>query len=213
MSKMGTEHSQIQELLPWYVNETLSGKDKDLVLRHLGDCKACQEERDRLYKLQTVIQESGSVQPGYQLSYRRVLKRIEESERNKESTREIEPTPAVRRIVPLGIAASLVAVLLAGAAWLGSDSGLPKGDEYQTLSSDLPGKGVSLILELGFTNPIPAATMRQALIETHSNIISGPDDQGNYLVEVRVPDTMTDAQYLAQIREIDGVEHANYSQD
>ena len=51
MSKMESEHSQIQELLPWYVNETLTGKDKDLVLRHLGECKACQEERDRLSKM------------------------------------------------------------------------------------------------------------------------------------------------------------------
>jgi hypothetical protein len=210
---MGSEHSQIQELLPWYVNETLSGKDKDLVLRHLGDCKACQEERDSLYKLQTVIAESESVHPGYELSYRRVLKRIEESERNKESTREIETTPVVRRLLPFGIAASLVTILLAGAAWLGNDGGQPIVDEYQTLSSDLPGRGISLTLELGFINPIPAATMRQALIETSSNIVSGPDEHGNYLVEVRVPDTMTDAQYLAQIREIDGVEHARLSQD
>ena len=205
------EHKETQALLPWYVNDTLTGADADLVFRHLADCKDCQEERDRLYELLTLIHENDSPVHGYELSYRRVLGRIDMAERNKESTREVDFKPSWKRIVPAGIAATLVSILVAGAAWFNVDRSLPIVPQYQTLSSDQPGNGVSHRLELGFHNPIPAATMRQALIETGSNILSGPDENGNYLVEVIVPNSMTDVEYLGQIREIDGVIHARFA--
>ena len=36
------EHKETQALLPWYVNDTLTGADADLVFRHLANCKDCQ---------------------------------------------------------------------------------------------------------------------------------------------------------------------------
>ena len=205
------EHKETQALLPWYINDTLTGADADLVFRHLADCQECQQERDRLYQLQTLIRENDSTAPGYELSYRRVLGRVEVSERNKESTREVDFKPSWKRMIPAGIAATLVSILVAGAAWFNVDRSLPVVPQYQTLSSDQPNTGVSHRLELGFHNPIPAVTMRQALIETGSNIVSGPDENGNYLVEVIVPNSMTDVEYLAQIRGIDGVIHARFT--
>lgn len=205
------DHKETRELLPWYVNDTLEGSDMDLVLRHLADCKDCQEERDRLYELQTLVREESFDAPGYELSLKRTIKRIEESERNKESTREVEFKPSMRRLVPVGIAASVLSLLVAGAAWINVDRSIPA--EYETLSTDQLSSGAPHQMELGFHNPIPAMTMRKALIETNSNIISGPDENGNYLVEVVVPNTMTDIEYLARIREIDGVVHARYTHE
>lgn len=205
------DHKETRELLPWYVNDTLNGSDSDLVLRHLADCKECQDERDRLYELQQLIRETDSAVPGYELSLRRTLKRIGESERNKESTRDVEFTPTLKRLLPVGIAASVISLMVAGAAWFNVDRSTPVATQYETLSSDQPANGMPHQLELGFHNPIPAMTMRQALIETNSNIISGPDENGNYLVEVVVPNNMTDIEYLARIREIDGVVHARFT--
>jgi hypothetical protein len=207
---MRKEHIQTLELLPWYVNDTLSGKEAETVLKHLADCKECQIERDRLYELQRLVQESGTPAMGHELSLRRVLKRIDASERNKESMDEVNIPQRRRSLLPMGIAASILSLVVAGGAWLGLEQA-KVGDEYQTLSSDVPTQGMSHRIELGFSNPIPAATMRQALIETNSNIVSGPNEHGNYLVEVVIPGDMTANEYLARIQQIDGVERASYA--
>ena len=50
--------------------------------------------------------------------------------------------------------------------------------------------------------------MRQALIETRSNIVSGPDEEGTYIVEVVIPEKMSSEQYLQSMREIEGIQQA-----
>ena len=44
MSEHDAPHRNAWELLPWYVNGTLSGQDLDLVTGHLPGCAACAEE-------------------------------------------------------------------------------------------------------------------------------------------------------------------------
>ena len=223
-------------LLPWYVNDTLSGKDLESVLRHLSDCRDCQAERDRLYQLQQMVQESDTPVPGHELSYRRVMKRIDAAEQNRDSMQDVAE-PRRRSWIPAGLAASVLSLVVAGGAYLGipginsspetgplsADNAGPVykenayGDEYQTLTSDNPGiadnpgEGRARRIELAFANPIPAATLRKALIETNSNIVSGPDAAGHYLVEVVVPAGVTADDYLADIQMIDGVERAQFA--
>jgi hypothetical protein len=208
---MGKEHKSTLELLPWYVNDTLEGKDLELVLKHLGECRDCQAERDRLYELQALVKESDGAPADHEMSFRRTMRRIEASERNRDSTRDIEHTGTRRKFLSLGIAASVISVMLAGTAWLSLDETEERQD-FQTLSSDAPSAGKAYRMELGFVNPIPAATMRQALVETDSNIVSGPDENGRYLVEVVVPSNMSASEYLSRIRMINGVESARFIQ-
>ena len=213
---MEKEHEQTLELLPWYVNDTLSGKDEEVVLKHLADCRACQTERDRLYEIQDVIQESDTPLMGYELSLRRVMRRVELSEKNRESTEDVELLQRVlqqkHKYLPIGIAASIFSLVMAGAAWMNFDNS-SSINEFQTLSTEVPNVGSMHRMELGFVSPIPAATLRQALIETHSNIVSGPDQNGNYLVEVVVPNSLEPADFLARIRHIEGVERARFAEN
>jgi hypothetical protein len=79
----------------------------------------------------------------------------------------------------------VLALVIGGIQFLAPDRA---GDEFQTLSIEpmLPVKyefGKIECLELGFKTPIPAVTLRHALIETGSNIVSGPDENGSYIVE------------------------------
>jgi hypothetical protein len=213
ISVMGKEHIATLELLPWYVNDTLEGKDLELVLKHLDGCRDCQAERDRLYELQALVEESDDTPTDHEMSFRRTMRRIEASERNRDSMRDIEHTGSKRKFLSLGIAASVISMMLAGTAWLSMEEAEER-QEFQTLSSDAstPSSGPAYRMELGFVNPIPATTMRQALIDTDSNIVSGPDERGNYLVEVVVPSNMTPAEYLSRIRMINGVESARFAQ-
>ena len=214
MGKLGAqkEHDQVRLLLPWYVNETLAGKDAELVLKHLGDCKDCQVERERLYDLGQLVLEDDPTARHYKSSFLRVMHRIEGSERNKESMADADFHSRQKSYHALGVAASLFLMIMAATVWLGTKAQAPDS-VFRTLSSDIPATGIRRRMELGFISPIPAMTMRQALIETNSNLVSGPDQFGDYLVEVIVPTGMSTNHYLDKIRQIEGVARARYAQE
>lgn len=195
-------------LLPWHVNETLTGKEAESVLKHLATCAACQDEVKSLYGLQQLVQESESPGGDSELSLRRSMNRIKASEKNRESLAEVAPSKMRTRFrFPLGVAAS--ALLLVAA--IGYLVPTQTGEEFRTLSLESNKQGSVYRLELEFENPIPASTLRQALIETDSHILSGPDEQGHYLVEVIVPYHVSAHEYLLLIKDIEGVEHAQFA--
>ena len=206
------DHMQTMALLPWHVNETLEGRDAELVLRHLSECDACRDERDRLYQLQDLVQEAAEPETGYKPSFKNVMARIDAAERDSRSLRDAEEFAQRRGFLPIGIAASILVAVVAAGSFLQNlgTADQSTGEEYQTLSSDALTAGASQRMELGFVNPIPAATLRQALIETDCNIVSGPDLQGNYIVEVMVPGGIDNTDYLARIQKIEGVERARF---
>lgn len=206
------DHMQTMALLPWYVNETLDGRDAELVLRHMAECDACRDERDRLYQLQDLVQETAAPDTGYKRSFEHVMARIDAAERDSRSLRDAEEFAQRRGFLPIGIAASVLVAVVAAGSFLQNlgTADQSSGEEYETLSSDALTAGASQRMELGFVNPIPAATLRQALIETDSNIVSGPDPQGNYIVEVMVPGGIDNADYLTRIQKIEGVERARF---
>lgn len=204
----------VRELLPWYVNETIVGKDEELVLKHLVDCEACQTERDQLYELSLLVKEDEAMPASVEdtgASFRRTWQRIEIAERNRASVREIEqPASSANRWIPFGLAASVL--LLVGLVGVNNTS-FTEPPAYQTLTSGSDPIGEMRRMELGFEQPIPAVTLRQALLETRSNIVSGPDNQGVYVVEVRLDKSVDEARYLERLQQIEGVRHARFTAD
>jgi len=98
-----------------------------------------------------------------------------------------------------------------------ADSGLSiAGDEYVTLTSTSMGMnepdGILHRVYLTFDQPVQAETIRAALIDTRSRIVSGPDQVGTYTVNIRVPPSVTDVEFLESIRQIDGVRYAAFTQ-
>ncbi|MBL6690820.1 MAG: zf-HC2 domain-containing protein [Pseudomonadales bacterium] len=203
-------HEHTLEVLPWFVNDTLDRKEREQVLKHLAQCDGCREERDRLIELQKMIREGEVVDGDVEFSFRRTMKRIEEAERNRESVADLRDRNSKRRLfASLALAAGL-GVFLVGTLLVG-DTG--QGTEFQTLTSDQPGvPGSARQMAIGFVDPIPATTLRQALIETGSNIVSGPDENGVYLVEVEVPGGLSHEVFLRRIQGIEGVKHAAFAQ-
>lgn len=194
------------------------GRDADLVLRHLARCEKCQKERDRLYELQQIVCDPDVLTQDSNNSYQNVLTRIDVSERNKISVLEVPVrTHMIQRfsvgLKAAAVVASVLALVVGGTQFLGPERA---GDEFRTLSIEpmVPAKYESGRVErlaLGFKTPIPAMTLRKALIETGSNIVSGPDEKGSYIVELVVPDNISSAIFLDQLQQIDGVEYANFT--
>lgn len=208
-------HDQVMLLLPWFVNESLGEKEQRLVLDHLRSCADCRAERDALQQMQQVIVDDPEpAGADYRFAYKKLMQRIEAKESGRDRAAVHARRSGVRRALPyLGAAASLV-LAVSFVALLdrsGVDADKPDAPEYRTLSSQALEAGAPHRMALTFEQPIRAETLRAALIETHSNIVSGPDPEGTYIVEVPVPDGVTDADFIEGIRKIDGVKHAAFA--
>jgi len=204
------EHESALELLPWYVNDTLKGRELAAVLKHLSHCQLCQVERERLYALENLVQDEDTPFDDISLSLRRTLRRIETSEKNRESVQGFEFRHRNQKRTWLG--AGLAAALFIAVGLVTQFDIEPLEGEYQTLSSGVLTDGADRQMELGFAQPIPATALRQALIETGSNIVSGPDDGGRYIVEVKVPFGTSAGEFLSGIKTIEGVEFARFTE-
>ena len=204
---MGNKHENIIQLLPWFVNDSLGSKEQALVLSHLSDCQVCQAERDRLQEFQALVQDYDEPLSDYRFSFKKLMGRIEASEINKESTRDLEGVRKSRWLPALSLAASVsfVAVI---ASFVMQNISPGNSDEYTTHTTVTMTGGDTARLALTFTQPIRAQTMRHALVETNSYIVSGPDQAGAYIVDIQVPEQLSETQFIDFIRNIDGVENA-----
>lgn len=203
---MGKKHENIAQLLPWFVNDSLGRKEQALVLSHLAGCPDCQQERDRLQDLQALIVDGSMVLPDYRFSFRKLMARIEAAELNKESTADHGFGKKRSWLPGFGLAAS-VSIIAGIVAFVPISSDQNK---FQTLSTVTATQGMSHRFSLTFAQPISAQTMRQALIDTNSYLVSGPDSSGAYIVDIAVPDQMTDDEFIHSIKTIHGVEDAAF---
>lgn len=204
-----TVHEDVFAILPWFVNESLADKERQGVLAHLQDCPDCRLERDRLQALQQMVAEDDGTEVREQeWPFRRLMQRITVAERNRASTGEVKRRRRVPVYVPfVAVAASLV-LAIALVAVLNRPK--PGPEEYRTLSYPSGVQGVPHRIALTFEQPIQASTLRAALIETHSDIVSGPDKNGTYIVEIPVPPNMSDHRFIESLRRIKGVKNAAF---
>ena len=200
MSRDDARHQQVWELLPWYVNGTLSGQDLDLVTGHLPACSDCAEEvargRDLAVAVSTVpavatapsgerlarllaridaIEAAGSRDRGWR---GRLRERIDAFRELMQSM----PAPARWALVAQ---AALVVLLVAVVAW---QAALSSGQTYRTLSSapEQALRGQAQI-RVVFTDDISEREMRAVLEHVKGRIVDGPSAVGAYTVEVPVP--------------------------
>jgi putative zinc finger protein len=202
MSEQDARHRQAWELLPWYVNGTLSGQDLDLVTGHLSGCAACAEEVARCRDLAVAVGAMSTVQTAPSAErLARLLTRIDAIEaggetggwrerlrRSIDALRELlQSTPAPTRWA-LAAQSALVVVLLATVAWQ-----MAVSPSYRTLASGAdpvaPGRAQIRVV---FAEDISEREMRAVLARVDGRIIDGPSTVGAYTVQVPVPAAASD---------------------
>jgi hypothetical protein len=148
--------------------------------------------------------------PDYHFSFNKLMRRIDDAERNRESVAmfEVKETPWQRwsRVSAWGLAAMLV--IGVGSALLISQSESDGSELFQTLTTTSGNTGPVRRVALTFEQPIKAQALRKTLIETSSNIVSGPDESGVYIVEIPVAVSMADRAFIESIRSVEGVHDA-----
>ena len=180
-------HERCQELLPWYLNQTLDASESRAVEDHLEECAACRDEVAFLEGVQTAAQ--ATEPPPIRDRFDEVLARVDGS-----AFPTIRASPLVRWLV-VGQAAS-IAALLAILLW-------PAGDRlagsYQTLSDPGSAEPMHPALRLVFDEQATEVEMRGLLESIDAQIVGGPNTAGAYTV--RVDPDAAEARGRAQLLE------------
>lgn len=208
-------HAEVKLLLPWLVNDSLEDRERIKVQAHLMDCQECQVERDRLQTMQETLIEDVP-ESSFQTPFRDLLSRIEVSERNKQALRLVP-----RQVPRMGFewkglltagsgvpALVTIALLVVSAVYMQ----VPSRDDrnFHTLTEGMSHPGIEHRVRVSFESDASVEQVREVLVDIGANIIDGPNEDGAYLVDLVVPASLTDNEFIVRLAQRDGIRKAVY---
>jgi hypothetical protein len=194
-------HQRVSELLPWYVNGSLSQRERERVETHLADCRLCQEEERACRLTAGTVKSAGEAAPTpHPVQLQRVMARIDEAEREEpvrarrwnllapfRALVEATPRPLWGALVAqVAVIVMLVGVLVWPALQPGPKTAPAPAAVYHTLSDpDVPlgaplGSGVRL--RVMFSPKATERQIRDLLLDVRGEITGGPSPLGVYTV-------------------------------
>lgn len=154
-----------EDLLPWYVNDTLAGDELELVERHLAGCPRCREEVGFLGFLRSRIQAHGDSEGPGVLARARMMRSI----RRERYRPWLKPALAVAAAIVIAVQTVLLVTMV------------PRESAIAPLGAPAsPG----VVIQLQF---VPTATepgIREVLQAAGATIIAGPGALGVYRVRL-----------------------------
>ena len=187
-------HREVAELLPWYVNGTLAGRDFAVVASHLSDCPVCRDEVAQCQALAAAIQSApdaaGAPAAG---RLERVLATIDLLEAEQQHTERRTWSRAVESLRdlfqrtpgPMRWALVAQAALLVMLVGLAAGPGvLSPRAPYQTLADSGRGQLGQGQIHIVFAEDITERELRTLLGRIQGKIVDGPSAIGVYTVEV-----------------------------
>ena len=177
------EHGNATELLPWLVNDTLSGTERIRVERHLAECAACRDELEDLRALHASIAEDDA-DSLIARAFSRVSTRLDDVETGPTPKRILrwfatqwrQTRPWVRGAV---IAQSALLALLTVAL-----VGQSTPQYYRTLAADPARANADNQVVVVFNSALRETELRNLLLDLHARIVDGPSPAGAYTLEV-----------------------------
>lgn len=162
-----------EELLPWFVNETLPAEERHAVEQHIASCPQCQQEIALLEKMRVQVKETHIQSPG-EFGLNRLLKEV----RNEQAVTEVQPPkPSGWWKTGLAIAASLIIFIQAGLlidTWYLSKPVVPlSGAQAQ-----------GPVLQISFAPTATEPQIREVLSAVHGTFIDGPSQLGIYRIRL-----------------------------
>lgn len=179
-------HEESIELLPWLVNDSLHGKEREAVQAHAKSCIICRRELAELEALQQSIHGMAAEVP--EPDMRRINARID-AQLDRES-RGQEILAAIRQFFAspwrVAFAAQSVALVAIAAFWLQSDTSEP---QFRTLSTaeTLP---EGRYLRVVFDPNLEPATIDALLADAGLSVSAGPTERG--VITLRFDDSVAE---------------------
>jgi len=171
---VNAESKHPEDLLPWYVNNTLSADERVQVETHMVECEDCRNEVKFLQKLRAGIQQD-SVSVPEELGLKRLLRDVKKEKRKRVAA------PAWMR---LALAASVAIIVLQSIVMFNQ---APDIDVIKPLGSINAG----VVLQVQFAPGTTEKQIRQTLQEINGEIIGGPGAFGLYHIQLNLDENDT----------------------
>jgi hypothetical protein len=182
-------HREAVELLPWLVNCTLDGAERERVERHVIQCVACRRELEAARALQAAVSsEEGDSAAADSLA--RLHARLLEEEASPSlqglwralARRWRRAQPWVRGALAAQFA---IIVLLGGALAIAFLAARPGPALYHTLGDAPPAPSGRPNLAVVFKGERSEQEIRRLLLRLDARVVDGPSPVGAYTLEVR----------------------------
>jgi hypothetical protein len=157
------------ELLPWYVNGTLAGKEREEVGRVLRSSLTCRLEHARLTRLQQLMQQDDPEHAATDRAFERLISRIHRQRR--------------WRGLLLRRAAAVVLVASGLALWWNLDWRSASQD-FETLTTPENAAANVILLRVVFAPGVPEDARRELLASYELEMAAPPTPDGVYTLAV-----------------------------
>lgn len=181
----GPEHEELQELLPWYVNETLAGPQRARVESHLRECEACRAELERERLIRGRMAGDAAIEYLPAPALKRLHARLDEV--NHQGSRPTAPeadraasrgAPPRRALWAAGAAIVALLGMMSANRWMDVHRS-PTQDGYYTVTTSARHPSGEVIRAV-FAPTVTLVELNAILEESQLRIVSGPTEAGVY---------------------------------
>ena len=183
-------HERAFDLLPWLVNGTLAGGEREAVEEHARTCIACRRELKQQQRLHTVVRARRTSDVSAEAGFELLDRELDAAGRTEGPRWRIRYSGAARFAVAAAAGIAVLAVLL----WF---TPLPQLTDRTYLTLTTPAPGDAALLDIVFAADTTAAEMQALLDHIDGEIVAGPSELGRYSVRVR--DDAVDDSRLAEL--------------
>ena len=191
-------HREVLDLLPWYVNGTLSPPEREAVAAHLARCPDCAAEVGLLRSVGSAVEDSNeSLPPPSEGGLESLLSRVELEREAVASPKSggrfgswWGALPASARWALAAQAVAVVALACASAAllWRAGPPEEGRGARYEALSGRREeAAGPFVTITVDFREGATVKEVRGLLTAVGASVVSGPSSVGSYNIRVPVP--------------------------
>ena len=173
------EHSHAEQLLPWYINETLDSAEREQVEAHIGQCERCQADvafQTRLRGLSGTLAVPDNVAQGWNAIRGRLGPKTAAAPRKVNASHRLswwQLALGIQGTVTVGLAVALAAIALCP-------------EPYRTLGTG-PSTAAANALVV-FEPTATEAQIRAALRAGDARLVGGPTVTDFYLVQMSSAD-------------------------
>lgn len=195
------DHRAVRELLPFYVNRTLSDFEQTRVSRHLVHCASCRAEAEEQRLLVSVLRAVPERPSNAAADWSRLEQRLAEEQSSRWFGARLHSASWswTRMAWPLRLTTAAVAVILLVALWTGERSSHEPA--YRTLSSAPDAPAAAAAIRVVFSPQATALDIRELLDRTRYQIVSGPSSRGVYTLAPSVTQVSDSNATLAALRD------------
>lgn len=198
-TKSYSDHQELSQLLPWYVNKSLQGTELKAIETHLSVCLVCKRELIQLQKLAQAVIQEGSLDSAEQASFSRLKMRLHGHQHVQPEQRKDVVSGNVRQLsqpkkqrwaftaITHPTLAMAAAVLLSVTVLMPRfvDKDMQLGSSFRTLSDGKQENGISANeIRVVFAENVDQQQKNKILERVHGQVIDAPTAQGVYTVRL-----------------------------